>query len=186
MTAQAVARALVAALVLTIAGVGAGLLLVLGVLLAADAVGVMMTPLRTIAVSLVFATGLGFGGVALAYLRRRGLPISYVGISRPSRADALAVGAGYVTALVLVAIAGVETLGNTLPRPRFDRAAERPRLGEHRSPLVDAPGNRVVGRAVDGPADHLRVVDAPKSYVVPAGDFERHRAVAEDRAECIL
>jgi CAAX amino terminal protease family. len=107
MTAQAVARALVAALVLTIAGVGAGLLLVLGVLLAADAVGVMMTPLRTIAVSLVFATGLGFGGVALAYLRRRGLPISYVGISRPSRADALAVGAGYVTALVLVAIAGV-------------------------------------------------------------------------------
>jgi membrane protease YdiL (CAAX protease family) len=107
MSSRAVARALAAAVGLTVAGVGVGLVLVLAVLLAADAVGATMTPLRTIGVSLVFATGLGFGGVAAAYLRHRNLPISYVGITRPSRTDLLAVGGGYISALTLVAIAGV-------------------------------------------------------------------------------
>ncbi|MDR9412258.1 MAG: type II CAAX endopeptidase family protein [Haloferacaceae archaeon] len=106
MTARAIARTLVVAVGLAVVGVGAGLLLVLGVLFIAAAAGVEMTPLRTIAVSLVFATGLGFGGVALMYLRLRGLSVAYVGLARPSRTDALAVGAGYVSALLLVGAAG--------------------------------------------------------------------------------
>jgi membrane protease YdiL (CAAX protease family) len=91
---------------LAVVGVGAGLVLVLAVLVAVEAAGVALTPVRTIAVSLVFATGLGFGGVAVVYLRTRDLPVAYVGIARPSWGDAFAVGAGYLSALLLVAAAG--------------------------------------------------------------------------------
>ena len=106
MTLRAVTRAVAVAIGLAGIGVGGGLVLVLGVLLSAQVVGITMTPLGTIAVSLVFATGLGFGGVALLYLRSRGLTLAYVGIARPSRTDALAVGIGYLGALLLVGIAG--------------------------------------------------------------------------------
>ena len=106
MTARAIARAVLVAVGLAVVGVGAGLVLVLAVLVAVEAAGVTLTPVRTIAVSLVFATGLGFGGVAVVYLRTRDLPVAYVGIARPSWGDALAVGAGYLSALLLVAAAG--------------------------------------------------------------------------------
>jgi membrane protease YdiL (CAAX protease family) len=106
MTARAIARAVLVAVGLAVVGVGAGLVLVLAVLVAVEAAGVAVTPLRTIAVSLVFATGLGFGGISLLYLRTRDLPVAYVGLARPSWRDALAVGAGYLGSLLLVAVAG--------------------------------------------------------------------------------
>ena len=106
MSPSAVIRAIVVAIGLAAVGVGGGLILVLAVLVSAQLLGVTMTPLSTIAVSLVFATGLGFGGIALLYLRARSLTLTYVGIAWPSRTDAMAVGFGYVGALLLVGTAG--------------------------------------------------------------------------------
>ncbi|SDX80314.1 hypothetical protein SAMN04487946_102412 [Halobellus clavatus] len=108
-----VLRALLAAVVLSVVGIVAGGLLVVAAALVLGVAGVQVTPLLSIVLSLVLATGFGFGGVALAYLRYRGIGADYVGIGVPSLRDVASVIGGYVAAMGFLVIASViiRTLG---------------------------------------------------------------------------
>jgi hypothetical protein len=93
-----------------------GFALVLGVLTGLRAVGVALTPLVLLVVSLLLFQGVTMGGVAAAYLRFRGLSLSYVGLDRvfadPFR-DGAAVVVGYVLAFgaVLAGAVVISALG---------------------------------------------------------------------------
>lgn len=87
------------------------------------AAGVPVTPPVAVLLSTILLQGVAFGGVSLAYLRTRGLGLSYVGIRRPDLRDLLAVASGYVLALVgaLTLVIIVVLVGLS---PARNRAAE--------------------------------------------------------------
>jgi membrane protease YdiL (CAAX protease family) len=122
-------------------GLGVGVVLAVGGVLALGAAGVGATPLVLLVVSLVLVQGVAFGGVALAYLTLRdqvrdlargpakqllGVTLSdrshglgWVGVRLPDLRDVAAVGLGYGAALglgvggaVLTASLGVEAGSN--------------------------------------------------------------------------
>ena len=101
------ARAFAVAILLSTGGIGVGLFLVIVGALVLGAAGVEITPLLEIVLSLVLLTVVGFGGVALAYLRYRDCDIDYVGINMPSIREVAYVIAGYVASLALLILAGV-------------------------------------------------------------------------------
>lgn len=112
-------RAVVAATLVGVVGLVFGTGLALLVFLGAAFLGLSLDPVALIVVSLVLVQGVGFGTVALAYLRYRGFDLSYVGVQLPSLREVLVVSGGYVLALaaamsgaLIVAAAGLEAGAN--------------------------------------------------------------------------
>jgi len=100
-----VVRALVVAILLATVGIAVGVALVGAAALGLTAAGVEITPLFGIVLSLALATGVGFGGVALAYLQIRGRGLDYVGLAVPSVREVAYVVAGYVASFALLLVA---------------------------------------------------------------------------------
>jgi len=100
-------RALAIAILLAVVGIAAGALLVIAAAVVLGLAGVAVTPLLSIVLSLALATGVGFGGVALGYLRYRGRGLEYVGLTVPSLRDVALVVGGYVGSLALLVVASV-------------------------------------------------------------------------------
>jgi membrane protease YdiL (CAAX protease family) len=89
-------RAVLAALLLAVVGLGGGGLVVETLLVSAPALPVLPeTVLRVLLLQ-----GIAFGGLSALYLRLRGLPTEYVGVSVPDLEGWILAGAGYVLALV--------------------------------------------------------------------------------------
>lgn len=105
-------RALVVVLAVAGLGLGAGVVLVLGLSVLLAALGLDPSPLVLLVVSLVSIQGVAFGGIALAYLRLRGRPLSSVGLRLPSVRDLLIVVGGYAAAFV-AAISGAVVISVT-------------------------------------------------------------------------
>lgn len=106
-------------------GVGVGVA-VLGIFAAVVLGGVVIVPLllagvepsglTSLVIALITGQGLAFGGVALGYLRYRGLGRAYIGARIPSILDVLAVIVGYGLAFVAVFVgAALVTLTQVEP-----------------------------------------------------------------------
>jgi hypothetical protein len=112
-------RSLAVALIVAALGIAVGYALVLGSLTAVRAGGVRITPLGFVVASLVLLQGVAFGGVALGYLRYRGLTPAYLGVRLPSLQDVGTVVVGYVVAIaiaissaVFVSLVGIQAGSN--------------------------------------------------------------------------
>lgn len=81
-------------------GLASGALLVRGAAFLLETSGVSVTPGLAVLLSAVLLQGVAFGGVSLAYLRVRGLDLSFVGLAVPDLREALAAASGYVLALL--------------------------------------------------------------------------------------
>jgi hypothetical protein len=102
----------------------------------------------------VLLQGVAFGGVALGYLRLRGLPMSYLGVRVPSLQEAGAVVVGYVVAIgvaisgaIAVSLTGVEAGSNQAA----ELGAENPEvllLLIPASILIIGPGEELLFRGV--------------------------------------
>ncbi|MFD1685435.1 CPBP family intramembrane glutamic endopeptidase [Halobellus litoreus] len=149
-----VLRALVVALLLAVVGIGVGGLLVGAAVLVLFLAGVSVTPLLSIVISLALATGVGFGGVALGYLRYRGLGLDYVGIDVPSLRDVAFVVAGYVASFALLVLASVviSTVGaEPAPNTTAEMGMENPEILLLLIPaslLLIGPGEELLYRGV--------------------------------------
>jgi len=109
-------RSLLVAVGIAVVGLVVGLGILLGVGLAAAGAGVEFTPTVLIVLSLASFQGVAFGGVALLYLRYRGVDLDYVGARLPTGRELLFAVAGYVGAFgavivigTIVGLLGVET-----------------------------------------------------------------------------
>ncbi len=114
-------RALAVAILLAVVGIAVGVALVGAAVIGLTTAGVEITPVLGIVLSLALATGVGFGGVALAYIQFRRRGIDYVGVAVPSVRDIAYVVAGYVASFALLILAsvvltatGTETAPNTV------------------------------------------------------------------------
>ncbi len=149
-----VLRALVVAILLAVVGIGVGGILVGAVVLTLLFTGVGITPLLSIVISLALATGVGFGGVALGYLRYRDLGIDYVGIAVPSLRDIAFVVGGYVASLALLVLASVviSTVGaEPAPNTTAEMGMENPEILLLLIPasfLLIGPGEELLYRGV--------------------------------------
>jgi hypothetical protein len=147
-------RSLLVAVVVAIVGIVAGTALVLGSVTAIQASGIRMTPLAFVVASLVLLQGVAFGGVALGYLRYRGLPLDYLGVRVPSIQEVGAVVAAYVLAIgvalsgaILVSVLGVEAGSNQAA----ELGAENPEVLLLLIPasfLIIGPGEELLFRGV--------------------------------------
>ncbi|WP_372911450.1 lysostaphin resistance A-like protein [Salinigranum sp.] len=147
-------RSVAVAVAVAIVGIVAGTALVFGSLTAIQASGVRITPLGFIVASLVLLQGVAFGGVALGYLRYRGLSTDYLGVRVPSLPEVGAVVVGYVTAIG-VAITGAIVVTATGVQAGSNQAAE---LGAENpevllllipaSILIIGPGEELLFRGV--------------------------------------
>jgi hypothetical protein len=152
-------RSILVALGLATLALGVGFGLVLGTVFGLDAVGVTISPTVQIVASLLLFQGVTMGGVAIAYLRYRGLGLDYVGLSTqqlfgdPIR-DALAVVVAFVIAFgaafggaILVSTLGVEAGTNQAA----DLAFEDPEILLLLIPgafLLIGPGEELLFRGV--------------------------------------
>jgi hypothetical protein len=92
--------AITVSLLVAAVGLAAGVGLVAVITIVLVALGRDLSPLVFLVVSLVSIQGVAFGGVALAYLRFRGMPVASVGLRSPSVRELLIVFGGYATAFV--------------------------------------------------------------------------------------
>ncbi|WP_336025574.1 CPBP family intramembrane glutamic endopeptidase [Halobellus salinisoli] len=149
-----VLRALLVAVLLSVVGIGVGGILVVATVLALGVAGVSITPLLSVILSLALATGVGFGGVALAYLRYRGAGIGYVGVRVPSLREVAFVVAGYVASLALLMLASViiTTVGaEAAPNTTAEMGMENPELLLLLIPasfLLIGPGEELLYRGI--------------------------------------
>ena len=116
--------------------------------------GIELDALTLIVISLITAQGIAFGGVALAYLKYRGLSRAYVGAHVPTILDGLAVVAGYGLAIV-AAIFGVVLVTFTQVEPAQNQigqiATENPEVLLLLIPasfLLIGPGEELLFRGV--------------------------------------
>jgi hypothetical protein len=147
-------RSLVVAIAVAIVGIVTGTALVVGSTIGIQSTGVSVTPFVFIVASLVLLQGVAFGGVALGYLRYRGLPMSYLGVRVPSLQEAGAVVVGYVVAIgvaisgaIAVSLTGVEAGSNQAA----ELGAENPEvllLLIPASILIIGPGEELLFRGV--------------------------------------
>lgn len=116
-----VAVALVLSVVLAVLGlaVGAGLVRAAGLLL--DAAGISLPVGAGVVLSAVLLQGVAFGGVALAYLRVRGLGLEYIRVAVPDLRQYIWVGSGYVLSIVgalsigaVVVLSGIQPAQNRI------------------------------------------------------------------------
>ncbi|WP_136600794.1 CPBP family intramembrane glutamic endopeptidase [Salinigranum halophilum] len=147
-------RSVGVAVAVAVVGIVVGTALVLGSLTAIQASGVRVTPLGFIVASLVLLQGVAFGGVALGYLRYRGLTRDYLGVRVPSLPEVGAVVVGYVVAIgvaitgaIIVSVAGVQAGSNQAA----ELGAENPEvllLLIPASILIIGPGEELLFRGV--------------------------------------
>lgn len=98
-------RAVVAAVVAGLSGIVVAGIVLVAVLLPLSLLGVQVSPLAYIALSLVLVQGVSFGGVASFYLLRRGRsPLSLFRV--PSLRDAVVAVGGFVGSLVVLLVLG--------------------------------------------------------------------------------
>jgi membrane protease YdiL (CAAX protease family) len=115
---------------------------------------VTVTPLLSIVLSLALATGVGFGGVALLYLRYRDRGIGYVGLDVPSLRDVAFVIAGYLASFALLVVASVvltQTGTEAAPNTAAEVGMENPEILLLLVPasfLLIAPGEELLYRGV--------------------------------------
>ena len=151
---RAVARAVAVAVLLAAVGIGVGVALVGVVAFVLSAAGVPVTPLSSIVLSLALATGVGFGGVALAYLRYRGRGTEYVGLAVPSLREVAFVVAGYVASFALVILSSVvlaTTETEAAPNTVAETGAQNPEILLFLIPaslLLIGPGEELLYRGV--------------------------------------
>lgn len=151
---RAILRAVVAAVLLSVVGIGVGGVLVITTALVLGIAGVGITPLLSILLSLALATGIGFGGVALAYLRYRGLGIRDVGLRVPSLREIAFVIAGYVASIALLILASIvlTTVGaEPAPNATAEIGIENPEILLLLIPasfLLIGPGEELLYRGV--------------------------------------
>ncbi|MFC6732940.1 CPBP family intramembrane glutamic endopeptidase [Haladaptatus sp. DYSN1] len=107
------------ALVVAAIGLVAGVALSLGAIVVLSALGFSLAATQLLVISLVMTQGLAFGGVALLYLRFRGLPSSFIGARIPTLGDLGWVVGGYIAAIltallggVLIVLTGVQAASN--------------------------------------------------------------------------
>ncbi|RLM56520.1 CPBP family intramembrane metalloprotease [Halobellus sp. Atlit-31R] len=152
--AYAIGRALVVAVLLAVIGIAAGAVLVVAAAVVLGLAGVAVTPLLSIVLSLALATGLGFGGVAIGYLRYRGQGLEYVGVTIPSLREVAFTVAGYVGALALLIFASViiSTVGaEAAPNTAAEVGMENPEILLLLVPasfLLIGPGEELLYRGV--------------------------------------
>lgn len=147
-------RAVGAGLGVGLAGLVGGNVIALLVVLALTAVGVTITPVLYIVVSLLFLTGLGFMGTAVIYLRIREIPLRSLGIRLPSVKEfGLIVGALVASVVYLLVVGtiiqstGTETANNQIA----DMAMENPEIVLYLLPgayLLIGPGEELLFRGV--------------------------------------
>jgi hypothetical protein len=147
-------RSVVVAVVVALVGIVAGTALVLGSVTAVRAGGIRITPLAFVVASLVLLQGVAFGGVALGYLRYRGLPVDYLGVRVPSIQDVGAIVVAYVVAIgvaisgaIVVSLSGVQAGSNQAA----ELGAENPEvllLLIPASILIIGPGEELLFRGV--------------------------------------
>lgn len=111
--------ALVVAVGLAALGLGVGSLLARGAVAVLESAGLAVTPGRAVLLSAVLLQGVAFGGVSLAYLRLRGLDLSYLGVRVPTLREWLTAASGWVLALVgavtmvlVVVVSGLDPAAN--------------------------------------------------------------------------
>ena len=109
------------ALVVAIAGLVAAGVLTIATGVALRGFGISLGLTAILVVTVLLTQGIAFGGVALLYLRIRGLGLAYVPIRVPSVRDLAWAGAGYVLALVgvgvgvaIVALTGADAAPNQI------------------------------------------------------------------------
>jgi membrane protease YdiL (CAAX protease family) len=112
-------RAFGVALSVGICGLIVAFVLGTTIILSLGFVGIEISALTLLVISLITGQGIAFGGVALLYLRFRDLGWGYIGVRIPSFRDVIAAVAGYLLAFVglfagtvLVALTGVQTAQN--------------------------------------------------------------------------
>lgn len=151
---RAVARALVVAVLLAAVGIAVGVALVGAAVLGLTAAGVELSALLGVVLSLALATGVGFGGVALAYLRYRGYGLDYVGVAVPSVREVAYVIAGYVASFALLLSASVvltATNTETAPNTVAETGMQNPEILLLLIPasfLLIGPGEELLYRGV--------------------------------------
>lgn len=162
-------RAVGVALGVGIAGYVVGNVIALLVALTLNAGGVELTPVLNIVLSLLFLTGVGFMGTAVAYLRYRGIPLRSLGIRVPSIKEfGLVIGAlvaSFVYLIVLGSIlqaTGTESANNQIA----DLAMQNPEIVLFLLPgtyLLIGPGEELLFRGVV--QNRIRESFGPKSGV---------------------
>ncbi|MFB6195153.1 MAG: lysostaphin resistance A-like protein [Haloplanus sp.] len=105
-------RAVVVALLVSGIGLGVGIGLVIVLSLLLSAFGLEPSPAVVLVVSLVSMQGVAFGGVAIVYLRVRGLGLDDLGVRLPSLRELLIVVGGYAAAIV-AAVSGALVIAIT-------------------------------------------------------------------------
>ena len=147
-------RALVVAVLLAAVGIGVGVALVGVAVVSLTVAGIEITPLLGIVLSLALATGVGFGGVALAYLRYRGRGIDYVGVAVPSLREVAYVVAGYVASFALLILASIvltATSTEAAPNTVAETGMQNPEILLFLIPasfLLIGPGEELLYRGV--------------------------------------
>jgi len=147
-------RSLLVAVSIAVLGLAVGLLLLLALGLGAGVLGVEFSPIVLVVLSLISFQGVAFGGVALLYLRYRGVGLDYVGARVPGGRDLLLAVAGYVGAFgsiivigTLVGLLGVET-GTNQAAELGREAPETLLLLVPASFLLIGPGEELLYRGV--------------------------------------
>jgi membrane protease YdiL (CAAX protease family) len=145
---------LAVAVLLATAGILAGVVLVGVVAVTLSVAGVPITPLLSIVLSLALATGVGFGGIAFAYLRYRGYGLGAVGIAVPSLREVAVAVAGYVACFGLVILASgllAATRTETAPNAVAEVGEQNPEILLLLIPasfLLIGPGEELLYRGV--------------------------------------
>jgi membrane protease YdiL (CAAX protease family) len=149
-----VLRAFAVAVLLAAVGIGVGAVLVIAAVIVLTLAGVSITPLLSIVLSLALATGVGFGGVALGYLRYRGVGLEYVGIAVPSLREIAFVVAGYVASFALLVVASIvisAANADTAPNTVAETGMQNPEILLLLIPasfLLIGPGEELLYRGV--------------------------------------
>ena len=147
-------RAVGSGLGVGVAGLVGGNVVALLAAFALLSVGVSMTPVLNIVLSLLLLTGLGFMGTAVLYLRYRDIPIRSLGFSVPSIKEfGLVIGALVASMVYLMALGavlqatGTESANNQVA----DLAMEDPEVVLYLLPgayLLIGPGEELLFRGV--------------------------------------
>lgn len=116
LTARSQVAALLLAVAVGLAGLVAGAVLTLAALALLALVGVSLGVAAVVVLSLVLTQGVAFGGTALVYVNRRGLPREFIQARLPSVREGLWVVGGYFLALAGAYAGGLlATLGGLEP-----------------------------------------------------------------------
>lgn len=147
-------RAVGAGVGLGVAGIVAAAVLVVLSLLLLNVAGIQVTPVLSIVLSLLLTQGVAFLGVGYLYLRRRGIPVSSLGIEVPTLKQlGLVVGALVVSFAYLIAVNALlqQTGTDAAENQVAGMAMENPEIVLYLLPgsfLLIGPGEELLFRGV--------------------------------------